>query len=147
MRALRVGVVTATAIGLALLPTVATAGAQDRVTGSGSVSIPVGARVAAHSGPLGEGPAGTMTLDEPSGRFQVKVSCVVVSGHTAVVGGLDQSGVSHFFAVQDNGRTGDLANVSNGPPGVAPDQQVCAAVLSTSDFLFPVTGDFTVLDS
>jgi hypothetical protein len=136
----------------AAAPAVANAAAQDKVSGQGSIPI-IGTsndvRVNAHSGASGEKPGGTFTLNFGGSRYQVKVSCLVVVDSTAVVGGLDQSGTEKFVIVHDNGNgnNSDQANYAFGLPSAPePDQARCTAILASNPPLFPVTGDFIVVN-
>ena len=149
MRRAAVGTALASAI-VVLSSTTATAASQDRVTGGGTTTAGFEAWVNARSGADGGNPRGSFSVDfsvvGPEDQ-KVRVSCMLVVGNTAIVGGLDRSGREIFLTVQDNGDTGDWLNhsigVLGGPP---PDQDRCAQVL-TLPLLLPVTGNFTVVDA
>jgi hypothetical protein len=145
-RTLSVLAVAAAAL-LAAPPLATAAPQQDRVTGKGAIG-PDEVRINATSGPQGENPRGTFTVNfSGSTAYHVKVSCMIVSGDTAIVGGLDSKGNEVFVIVQDNGDSGDLAtNSFGGPRDTEPNQERCALILSSVS-PFPATGDFTVVDN
>jgi hypothetical protein len=152
-----------------------TAGAappKDSVVGSGKltfadvpepgVSTTEQQIVSAHSGPSGEDPSGMLKFHSPfleSNQAQAEVTCLVVSGDTAIVGGRFPEPVIYFglayrfFAVviRDNGpratgpdqATGVVFRDRERPPGFSP----CDPVPPFS-VLFPVEqGDYTVTDA
>jgi hypothetical protein len=143
-------VIALVSAGVILSSTAATAASQDRVSGRGTTTAGFEARVNAHSGADGQNPRGSFSVDwsiaGPSDQ-KIQVSCMVVVGNTAIVGGLDREGRETFVAVQDNGDNGDWLNhaigVFGGPP---PDEDRCAEVLA-GPFLLAVTGNFTVVDA
>ena len=144
-RALAVMAVAASTV--VATPHVAAAAAQDRVTGQGISTAGFGAKVSAHSGPDGENPRGSFSVEDAEGqKTQVKITCMFVVGNTAVVGGVDANGFERFVKVQDNGSAGDLATVASGA-AVTPDQLRCAEIFAALDQLFPITGNFTVEDA
>lgn len=143
-------VATASAAGTLATPQLASAAARkDRVVGNGLVAaFNDSVRVSAQSGPNGERPHETIVVDfsEPSGFVdRATVSCMIVTGNTAVIGGPTSSGEHAFVVVQD-GKTGDMIRTLHGgfPGAPAPDQQACAAALQDLPPLSPVDGDFKV---
>lgn len=130
---------------------------QDQVSGKGSITnqgeLNFSSHVSARSGSQGQAPRGSFTINWTSTLLQdrqVSVSCMVVVGNTAVVGGLDSTGTETFLKIEDNGVSGDRMGDALGLPNAqAPDQQRCAAVFaSLGEFnIFPVSGDFTVIDN
>jgi hypothetical protein len=148
---------------------------QDSVTGSiaqGGGSFPFFS-VNAHSGPSGEAPTGTLTYSTftPSNSENLQsstISCLAVTGKTAVVGGfgvLRTRGLGPNGPVETTTNTGFVAVISdNGqvtppPPGqpfpFSPDTFVlsfvttpdCAAPPSGGDRSFPGNGDLAVVDA
>jgi hypothetical protein len=123
---------------------VAAAAAQDRVTGQGAASGSFGAKVSARSGPEGESPRGSFSVEDAGGqKTQVKITCMFEAGNTAVVGGVDADGFERFVKVQDNGSAGDRATVGSGAV-VTPDRLRCEEIFAALPALLPISGDFTV---
>jgi hypothetical protein len=140
---------------------------NDLVTGSGAViDATTGLRdqwrVSAHSGPLGEGPDGSVTYISPFfvGRVaKGRVTCMIVTGNRAQVGGVFDELVAddnltdfHWFelVIDDNGEPGSGApdaitpfvfRLATHPPDFDP----CSVFLPP---LFPLdSGNFTVKDA
>jgi hypothetical protein len=143
-----IGLVTAAVVAT---PSAVSAGPQDRVTGRGTTTAEYEARVNARSGADGQNPRGTFAVDFFSAGLRdqkVRVTCMVVVGDTAVVGGLDRLGVETFLTFQDNGSTGDLVSHATGVAGgTGPDQDRCTEILAGPALLPVVTGNFTVTDA
>src|SRR6266446_5655389 len=101
----RLALLTVALIALAIPGTVAGEPPQDFVTGSGwvaytdfpspGVTTTEQQIVSAHSGPNGESPQGTMILHSPLGDQRANVTCRVVAGNVAVVGGEITSGFTY----------------------------------------------------
>lgn len=132
-------------------PALAQAAPRDRVNGRGITTAEYEARMNAQSRADGQNPRGSFSVDflVPGPRDQkVRVSCMVVAGDTAIVGGLDRTGTETFLTIQDNGGTGDLVSHATGVAGgSAPDRARCAEVLESPALLPLVTGNFTVVDA
>jgi hypothetical protein len=93
---------------------------------------PYAASVKAHSGPNGEKPKGTFTLEVTGDPAigTMTVSCMAVSGDTAIVGGLGNNGRGNLLIVKD--RPGSLDAITVIYAGdTAPDHQQCAEILAT----------------
>jgi hypothetical protein len=75
---------------LALGPVLAFAGCRDTVTGTVQDASGLAGRVEAQSGPSGGNPSGTALFGSPDSslapRWDLKVTCLSASGHTAIVG-------------------------------------------------------------
>lgn len=89
-------------------------------------------RFQARSGPDGEDPSGTMSLETNAFRVDAQVTCLAVEGNIAgIVGdvtssqGIDWHADKLIFRVQDNGPAADhFAYIVQQPPQVEP----CAAL-------------------
>jgi hypothetical protein len=143
---------------------------QDFVAGSGKISFQNFPNpgdtaveqyiVSAHSGPAGEDPDGQITFHSPflaSSQAKADVTCMVVSGNHAVVGGIYEEPVSYLgvmirwivLVIDDNGSPGQATDRMNSvvfidrprPPGFSP----CNFDLPT-DYAVE-QGNFTVKDS
>jgi hypothetical protein len=150
---------TIVAVALAVATTIATpqlavaAPPKDVVSGRETSITPnfFDMRVNAQSGPLGESPKGSFAIDfDPSVApdLKVDVSCMIVSGRTAIIGGLDQTGREIFLRVQDNVDSDDLIGIgyaSDGDP--APGQDRCAEMLGLIFATLPATGNLQVRDA
>jgi hypothetical protein len=115
--------------------------------------------VSAHSGPNGEDPDGQITFHSPSlesSQAKADVTCVVVSGNHAQVGGIFPETISYAgFRI----KWFELIVDDNGPPGQATDTMNAVVFLdrprppgfSPCNFVFPTDfqveeGNFTVTD-
>jgi hypothetical protein len=136
-------------------PAAAQAPTQDSVTGDGAFLL-YGAtattwKLDAHSGPSGENPTGTLTqffsyLPEGVER---EVTCVAVSGNTAIVGWSDGGAPwALYVRIEDNGSPGlgrDRIALSNGTedrPSTCP----TATDLIWTEFWVLTGGDYRVVD-
>jgi hypothetical protein len=155
-----------------------TAGAaapQDSVVGSGKLTfadVPEPGLstteqqiVSAHSGPSGEDPSGVLKFHSPfleSNKAQAEVTCLVVSGDTAIVGGRFPEPVIYFglawrhllFVIRDNGPRAAGPDQATGfviderPPGFSPCNAVPPPALFPVEALFlGEQGDYTVTDA
>ena len=165
----RLAVLTVALIALAIPGTVAGEPPHDFVTGSGwvaytdfpspGVTTTEQQVVSAHSGPNGENPQGTMILHSPLGDQRANVTCLVVAGNIAVVGGEITSGFTYLgqrvkylvYLVQDNGQGRDAPDIAAGyifldiprPPGFEP----CTPVLGAPIVYDVVRGNYVVNDA
>jgi hypothetical protein len=139
---------------------------EDVVTGSGTVvDLAANLReqfiVSAHSGPLGEDPRGQVVLHSPlidGGTAKGEVTCMIVTGNRAQVGGVFESPVLydgqlfHWFEwiIDDNGPPGQGLPDAISPfiflsATHPPDFNPCTVFLAPA---FPLDeGNFTVKDS
>jgi hypothetical protein len=150
---------TIVAIALAVATTIAApqlavaAPPKDVVSGKATSVTPnfFDMRVNAQSGPLGESPKGSFAIDfDPAVApdLKVDVSCMIVSGRNATIGGLDQTGREIFLQVQDNVDSDDLVGISYAADGdPAPGQDRCAEMLGLLVPSLPATGNLQVLDA
>ena len=148
MRAPGFGMAVA-ALAITLLAASATASAQappqDSVVASGSTLMFSNFDIAVTSGPNGENPTGHsfVTLGGETFRSDT-ITCLAVSGNTAVVGGSLQPNsigfVGFINTLVDNGPFGDLftANSRNVPPTICPAPEFGSQLLS---------GEVTVVDA
>jgi hypothetical protein len=97
----------------------------------------------AHSDPLGGNPSGTVNLFFDAPIFHGPVTCLVVTGNTAIIGFEDEDGMVGDLAAQvvDNSATGS-------PDTVTVVSAVDGCSIGTGIPVFPlVSGDFVVHDA
>lgn len=124
---------------------------QDRVFGIGSTDT-YEARVNVISGPTGEHPRGSFSIQPTNGQgrdWRVPVTCLHVAGSTAIVGGWDsEAKVAIFLTIQDNGETGDQMRFTGaGQVFTKPPESQCkASIPRAAEFSPVISGDFTATD-
>jgi hypothetical protein len=165
----RLALLLGAAAALAIPVGVAAEPPHDSVTGSGwvaytdfpspGVTTTEQQIVSARSGPNGEHPEGTMILHSEFGDQRADVTCMVVAGNVAIVGGEITSGfiyqgvrMKHLvFLIQDNGHGHDARDTASGyifrdiprPPGFEP----CTPVLGAPIGNEVVRGNYVVNDA
>jgi hypothetical protein len=165
----RIPLLLGAAAALAIPAVVAAEPPHDSVTGSGWVAFTdfpsAGVTtteqqiISAHSGPNGEDAEGTMILHSPFGDQRVNVTCLVVTGNTAIVGGEITSGFIYLgqrmkylvALIQDNGQGRYAPDLASGyifrdiprPPGFEP----CTPVAGAPIVYDVVRGNYVVNDA